>query len=93
MGDTRGSGIVSIAADVLWMRGVGGICEMCMCLSCGGVHGEEGEWIRALDLGFANPVGTGGLLDVCLGCGGVDGVGGEWDGPGSGGVVLCICEL
>ena len=34
---TRGSGIVSGAADVLWMsvvrgmRGVGGLCEMCMC--------------------------------------------------------------
>ena len=27
---TRGSGIVSSAADVLWMRGVGGVCEMCM---------------------------------------------------------------
>ena len=36
---TRGSGIVSIAADVLWMivvrgmRGVSGVCEMCMCLA------------------------------------------------------------
>ena len=34
---TRGSGIVLSAADVLWMsvvrgmRGVGGVCEMCMC--------------------------------------------------------------
>ena len=34
-GRTRGSGIVSSVADVLWMsvvcgmRGVGGICEMC----------------------------------------------------------------
>ena len=33
---TRGSGIVSSAADVLWMsvvrvmRGVGGVCEMCL---------------------------------------------------------------
>ena len=38
-GGTRGSGIVSSAADVLWMsvmremRGVGGVCEMCMCLA------------------------------------------------------------
>ena len=35
VGGTRGSGIVSSAADVLWMsgmRGVGGVCEMCMCL-------------------------------------------------------------
>ena len=42
---TWGSGIVSSAADVLWMsvvrgmRGVGGVCEMCMCLSRGSVGG------------------------------------------------------
>ena len=37
--------------------------------------------MRALGLGFTNPVGTEGVLDVCLclGCGGV-GVGGEWVG-------------
>ena len=45
---TRGSGIVSSAADVLWMsvvpgmRGVGGLCEMCMCLAGGGVGGDRG---------------------------------------------------
>ena len=39
VGGTRGSGIVSSAADMLWMsvvrgmRGVGGVCEMCMCLA------------------------------------------------------------
>ena len=38
VGGTRGSGIVSSAADVLWMsmvrwmRGVGGVCEMGKCL-------------------------------------------------------------
>ena len=43
VGGTRGSGIVSSAADVIWMsvmremRGVGGVCEMCMCLTRGGV--------------------------------------------------------
>ena len=43
VGGTRGSGIVSSAADVLWMsvvrgmRGVGGVCEMCVCLARGGV--------------------------------------------------------
>ena len=48
VGDTRGSGIVSSAADVLWMSvvrgmsGVGGVCEMCMCLARGGVGGEGG---------------------------------------------------
>ena len=42
VGDTRGSGIVSSAADVLvmsgvrGMRGVGGVCEMRMCLARGG---------------------------------------------------------
>ena len=39
VGGTRGSGIVSRAADVIWMsvaggmRGVGGVCEMCICLA------------------------------------------------------------
>ena len=33
----------------------------------GGVGGEGVEWIRGLGLGFANPVGTGEVLDVCLG--------------------------
>ena len=53
-----------------------------MCLAWGGVGGEGGEWMRALDLGFTNPVGTGEVLDQCLcfGCGGVGGVGGEWVG-------------
>ena len=38
VGDTRGAGIVSSAADVLWksvvcgMREVGGVCGMCICL-------------------------------------------------------------
>ena len=47
VGRTRGSCIVSSAADVLWIsavrgvRGVGGECEMCMCLGRGGVAGER----------------------------------------------------
>ena len=46
VGGTHCSGIVSSEADVLWMsvvrgmRGVGGVCEMCMCLTLGGVGGE-----------------------------------------------------
>ena len=61
------------------MRGVGRVCEMCMCLDRGGVGGDGGEWIRGLGLGFINRVGTWSVLEVCLcfGCGGVDGVGGE----------------
>ena len=35
-----GSGIVSSAADVLGMKEVGGVCEMCMCLTWGSVGGE-----------------------------------------------------
>ena len=89
VGGTHGSGIVSSAADVLGMSVVRGMSwwsvSMCMGLARGGVEGEGGEWMRELCLGFTNPVGTGGVLDVCLcfGCGGVGGVGGldqglEW---------------
>ena len=42
MGGTRGSGVLSIAGDVLEMivvRGVGGVCDMCMCLARGGEGG------------------------------------------------------
>ena len=48
---------------------------MCMCLCRGSVGREGDECMRGLGLGlgFSNPVGTGGVLDVCLclGCGGV----------------------
>ena len=69
VGGTRGSGIVSCAADVLGiivvrgMRGVGGVCEMCICLARGGVGGEG---VRGLGWGFTNPVGTGGVLGTCV---------------------------
>ena len=39
------------------MRGVGGVCDMC--LARGGVGGGGYEWMRELGLGFTNPVGTG----------------------------------
>ena len=34
-----GSGVLSSTGDVL-VRGVGGVCDMCMCLACGSVGGE-----------------------------------------------------
>ena len=78
MSGTHGSGVLSSTCDVL-VRGVGGVCDLCMCLPRGGVVGEGGERMRKLGLGFTNHVGTRGVLDMylCLGCGGV---GGEWVG-------------
>ena len=76
------------------MRGVGGVCQMCMCLALGGVGGERGEWMIRLGLGFTNPVGTGGsvgrvfVLRWCRW-----GVGKGLDQGLKGGVVLCLCEL
>ena len=54
--------------------------------------GEGGEWMRELGLGFTNPVGTGGVLDVCLcfGCGGVGGVGGLDQGRERWGGVMSV---
>ena len=55
--------------------------------------------MKELGVGFTNPVGTGGVLDVCLcfGCCIVGGVCGEWvgglDQSRCGGVVLCLCEV
>ena len=85
MGGARGSGILTSTGDVLEIsvvRGIGGVCEMCMCLARGGVGGEGREWMGGLGLNFTNPVGTGGVLDVCLffGCSCVGGVGVEWVG-------------
>ena len=42
MGGTRGSGVLSSTGDVLEMsvvRGIGGVCDMCMRLARGGVGG------------------------------------------------------
>ena len=97
VGCTRGSGIVSSAADMLWMRGVGEVCEMCMCLARGDIGGDGVEWTRGLCLGFTNSVRTGGVLDMCL-CLSCGGVGGEsagawtWSG-GEGWCYVCVrCE-
>ena len=40
---TRGSGVLSSTGDVLEMsvvRGIGGVCDMCMCFARVGVGGE-----------------------------------------------------
>ena len=90
MSGTRGSGVLSSTGDVL-VRGVGGVCDMCMCLSRGCVGGEGGEWMRELDLGFTNPLGTGGVLDMCL-CGWCRWRVGRGLGQGSGAVGWCyVC--
>ena len=51
--------------------------------------------MRALGLGFTNPVGTGRVLDVCLcfGCGDIGGVGGEWVGGLYQGLVGWCCVM
>ena len=73
MSGTRGSAVLSRAGDVLEMsvvRGVSGVCDMCMCLARGGVGGVR---VRGLGLDSTNPGGTEGNWDMCLcfGCGGV----------------------
>ena len=50
------------------------------------------EWKRGLGMGFTNPVGTEGVLDVCFCCGVGSGYG-AWTRVSRGGVVLCLCEL
>ena len=93
MGGTRGWGVLSSTGDVPEMsvaRGVGGVCDMCMCLARGRVGVIGGEWVRGLGLGFINLGGTWGKWDICVcvlvavvGVGGGGGVVlGEWFGPG-----------
>ena len=103
MGDTRGSGVLASAGDVLEMsvvRGVGGVCDMCMCLPWGGVGGVGGEWVTGLGLGFTNSREAWGKWNMCLsfGCGSVGGVGGEWvaglgQGLGEWGGVMYVCVV
>ena len=40
------------------VRCVGGVCDMCMCLTRGGVGGVGGEWVSGFGLGFTNSGGT-----------------------------------
>ena len=77
--------------------GVGGVCDMCMCLARGEVGGVGGEWVTGLGLGFTNSEGTWVKWDMCqyFGCDGVGlfcgRVGGRLE-PGSGRVGWCyVC--
>ena len=93
MGVTRGSGVLASAGDVV--RGVGGVCDMCMCLARGGVGGVGGEWVTGLGLGFTNSGGTWGKCDMCLfwlWCWGESRLA-AWARVLEGGVVLCLCVL
>ena len=66
MGGTRGSGVLSSAGDVLEMsvvRGVGGVCDICMCLARGGMGGVGGEWVGGLGQSLG---GYGGVMYVCV---------------------------
>ena len=41
MSGTRGSGVLSSTGDVL-VRGVGGVCDICVCVCLGAVWVERG---------------------------------------------------
>ena len=61
MGGTRGSGVLSSAGDVVEMivvRGLGGVCDMCMCLAAV-------VWVVLGDSGWAAWAREGGVL-LCL---------------------------
>ena len=51
-------------------------CVTCVCVWLGRCGWRGGEWMRELGLGFTNPVGAGGVLDMCL----CFGCSGEWVG-------------
>ena len=61
MSGTRGSGVLSSTGDVL-VRGVGGVCDMCMCLARGGVGGEGGQWMMRIGFGLYQSSGDRGSV-------------------------------
>ena len=74
MSGTRGSGVLSSTSDVRELsvvRGVGGVCDMCICLARGGVDERIGFGLYH----FCEDRGSVGHVPV--GCGGVGGVVGE----------------
>ena len=58
---TRGSGVLSSTGDVL-VRGVGGVCDMCMCMARGGLGGEGGEWMERIGFGLYQSCGDRGSV-------------------------------
>ena len=68
--------------EISVVRGVGGV------FGSGRYRWRGGEWMSELGMGFTNPVGTGGVLDMCLcfGCGDV----GRALGPAVGWCYVCV---
>ena len=105
MGVTRGSGVLSSAGDVLEMcvvRGVGGVCDLCMCLVWGGVGCVGVGWLGERNgFGVYQSWRKNGKSGICvcvlvavvwvwveLGSGWA-----AWARVWDGGVVLCLCVL
>ena len=96
MSGTRRSGVLSSAGDVLEMsvvRGVSGVCDMCMCLARAGWE-VVGDRIELGLYQFWWNMGKVGYMCV-FGCRGVGGVGGEWVGVLGKGLgvwyYICVC--
>ena len=95
----RGSGVLDSTGDLLEMsmvRGVGGVCDMGMCLARGGVGGVGGDRIGfGLYLFWRNMGKVGYVTVFCLRwCGWCWGREGGRLGPGSWRVVwcyVCVC--
>ena len=66
MSGTRGSGVLSSRGDVL-VRGVGVVCDMCMCLAPGSVSGEGGGVDERIGFGLYQSCGDSGSVGhVCV---------------------------
>ena len=91
MGGTRRSSIVSSAADVLGMRRVGGVCEMCMCFARVGVGGE-GRVDKTIRFGLYQSCGEQGECWTCV-CVAVVWVGGLNQGMDGWGGIMPVCVV
>ena len=99
MCDTRGSSFVSPADDVLemsvmcWVSGVGGVCEIGMCMTLSRVGGVEGERIWfGLYQSCMNRRGVGCMFVIGLSC---CGRGSRWmvQGLEGWGYVMPVCVV